>query len=90
MRETCFKLHGKEAVLSKMGEFKNLPPKKSTRVYLSAKEAEESAEKSEPAIILDLGELNEEEISKLKTFFKTFQGESCSLGQAGICFNSEI
>ena len=89
-RETCSKLHGKEVVLSKMGGFKNLPPKNSTRVYLSAKEAEEFVEKSKPTVIPDLGELNAEKMSKLKTFLKTFQGESCSLAQVSMCFNSEI
>ena len=73
-----------------MGGFKNLPSKNSTKVYLSAKEAEESTEKSEPIVIPDLGELNAKEMSKLKTFLKTFQGESCFLTQASMCFNFEI
>ena len=43
-QETCFKLHGKEVVLQKLGNFKNLPSR--NQAYLSNKQ-EEVIEKAE-------------------------------------------
>ena len=51
-------------------------------MYLTTKEPEEPTEKVDSIISSELGELNVEEISKLKSFLKILQGESCSLAQA--------
>ena len=42
-KDTCFQLHGKEAVLSRMGGFKNLQPK--NQANLTTKEPNETLEK---------------------------------------------
>ena len=89
-RDTCFKLHGKEAVvLSKLGGFRKLQPKNQGRAYPSTKETKEKIGKANSTASIDLGELNAEEIRKLKYFLKTLQGE-CSLTQAGMCLNSKL
>lgn len=83
IRETCFKLHGKEAVLKKIGGFKNMR----SQSYLSSKDPEEKGGKEEPKkpTEADLKLLNAEELSKLKAFLRTFQdGASCSTDQQGI------
>lgn len=40
-RDTCFKLHGKETIPSKLRDFKNLQLKNQGRAYLSTKETVE-------------------------------------------------
>ena len=79
--ETCFKLHGKEIVLSKMGGFQNLQRRNQTQAHLIIKEPKGTLEKTDPVATSELGELNAEEISKLKSFLKTIQNGSCSLAQ---------
>ena len=72
-KDTCFKLHGKEAVLSRMGGFKNLQPK--NHANLTTKEPNETPEKA-ATIVSELGEFSEDEISKLRSFLKTIQSSS--------------
>ena len=83
-RDNCFKLHGKEAVLSKLGGFPSTTtrPNTSNQSYLSHKGQEEDGtmEKLEENFSSDLTLLNSEEINKLKSFLKTIQDDgSCSL-----------
>jgi len=80
-RETCFKLHGKEAVLNKIGGFKNMKHQS----YLSSKEPKERTKKGEPKPTeTNLNQLNLEELDQLKALLRTFQdGASCSLVQQG-------
>ena len=85
-RETCFKLHRKEAVLGRIGGFKNMKP----QGYISNKDPKEVAHKGD---IAEAGstQLNPEELSKLKAFLWTFQdGASCSLVQQGKSLTSGI
>lgn len=91
-KETCFKLHGKEAVLNKLGGFKNIrtqgPPQNYPQSYLSNKEQEGEVEKEERPSVgtgMDFSQLNKEEFYKLKEFLKTIQdgGGSCSMAQQG-------
>ena len=86
-RETCFKLHGKEAVLQKLGGFKNMTSR--NQVYSSNRQ-EEPVEKTEPTPELEQNQLKADEISKLadevsklKMFLKTLQDGSCSIAQQG-------
>ncbi|XP_052170824.1 uncharacterized protein LOC127787025 [Diospyros lotus] len=76
-RETCFKLHGKEVVLNRLGSFKNLAAKNQAYVCSKGQEEEGLTNQSEPAPGADF--LNTEEISKLKLFLKTLQDGACSL-----------
>jgi len=89
-RETCFKLHGKEAVLSKMGGFRNLQPKNQAQAHLTIKELEGTVEKTDLAASFELGELNAEQISNLKSFMKLIQNGSWSLEQTSTCLNFEF
>jgi len=81
-RETCFKLHVKEAVLNKMGGFKNLQSKNKKRLYLSTKESEEPTEKVDSTVTFDLGELNADEINKLKILLTDFSREIILFGSS--------
>ena len=87
-KDNCFKLHGKEAVLSRIGGFKSRPPK--TQAYFSSTDQGEakSAGKTE-SIGADISQLNAEEMNKLKNFLKTLQYRACSLAQQGKLANSE-
>jgi len=49
--------------------------------HLTNKEQEETTEKADSIATSNTSELNDEEISKLKSFLKTIQGGSCSLAQ---------
>ena len=76
-QEICFKLHGQEIVLQKIGGFENIPCR--NQAYLSNKQ-EEVAEKTDA---MAEQELNADEINKLKEFLKTIQDGSCSIAQQG-------
>ena len=77
-QEACFKLQGKETILSKMGDFRSLSSK--NQAYLTTKEQEEATtNKANLAITSDLSQLNADEISKLKSFLRTIQDGTCSL-----------
>ncbi|XP_052175351.1 uncharacterized protein LOC127790104 [Diospyros lotus] len=88
-RETCFRLHGKEAMLNKVGGMENLQnfqPRRQIQAYQATKEEETALEKTD-SVTTDSSimteQLNAEEISKLKSFLKTIQGDSCSMAQTG-------
>ena len=66
-----------------------MQPKNRGKAYLSTEEMEETTEKANSIASSNLGELNAEEIGKLKSFLKTLQGE-CSLTQVGMCLNFEL
>lgn len=83
-KHTYFKLYGKDAVLSRKGGFRNAV-QKSTQ--FENKEPNDALEKVACAIS-ELGELSEDEISKLGCFLKTIQSDSCSIAQTG-CLTSE-
>ncbi|KAG8379348.1 hypothetical protein BUALT_Bualt07G0079000 [Buddleja alternifolia] len=76
--DTCFKLHGKEAVLNRIGGFKNLQSR--NQANLASHEPNEVPEKP-TTMVPELGEFSEDEISKLRSFLKTIQSSSCSLAQ---------
>ncbi|KAG8373611.1 hypothetical protein BUALT_Bualt11G0042300 [Buddleja alternifolia] len=76
--DTCFKLHGKEAVLNCIGGFKNLQSR--NQANLASHEPYEVPEKP-TSMVPKLGEFSEDEISKLRSFLKTIQSSSCSLAQ---------
>ncbi|XP_052204388.1 uncharacterized protein LOC127809557 [Diospyros lotus] len=83
--DTCFKLHGKEAILNRSGGgFKNLVAR--NQVYLSHNEQEEDQPgvKAEADSSSNLTPCNAEEINKLKSFLKSMQDGSCSLTQLEI------
>ncbi|XP_052195607.1 uncharacterized protein LOC127803432 [Diospyros lotus] len=83
-RDNCFKLHGKEAVLKKMGGFKNMAAQK--QAYISTKEQYEEGEttsKIESNSSTDLAQLDGEEINKLKAFLKTINNGNCVFAQQG-------
>jgi len=77
-RDYCFKLHGKEVVLKKMGGFKNMAAQK--QAYISSKENEEGGTigKEESAPGTEIAQLDGEEINKLKAFLKTINDENCT------------
>jgi len=54
-----------------MRGLKNLQPKSQAKVYLTTKEPEEPTEKANSTVSSNLGELNAEEINKLKSLLKT-------------------
>jgi len=87
-RDHCFKLHGKEAVLKKMGGFKNMATQK--QAYISAKEQEEGgiASKGKSIPGTNLAKLDSEEINKLTVFLKTINDRNCVFAQQGNCLHS--
>ena len=68
-RETCFKLHGKEVVLNRLGSCKNLAAKNYAYVCNKGQEEEGLTTQIESTPGADF--LNTGEISKLKLFLKT-------------------
>lgn len=74
-KDACFKLHGKETVLSRMGGFRNLQSRNQARRRYT---------------VSKLSEFSEVEINKLRSFLKTIQSGSFSKAQTCICLTSEI
>ena len=79
-RDDCFKLHGKEQVLSRKGGFKG------GKAHLTAGE-DQTQEKSNQA---GMGEFKKEEIEKLRNLLNSLEKSSstCSLAQSGKYLNS--
>jgi len=72
-----------------MEGFRNLQPRNQAQAHLTTKEPKGTPRKNNYAKNSELGELNVEEINKLKLFLKTIQNGSCSLAQTSTCLNSE-
>ena len=76
-QDYCFKLHGKEVVLKKMGGFKNIATQKQAYMTTKEQEDEETASKVESTPGTDLAQFDGEEINKLKAFLKTINDGNC-------------
>ncbi|XP_048227600.1 uncharacterized protein LOC125369430 [Ricinus communis] len=81
MREDCFKLYGKEQVLSRKGGFKG------GKAHLAGGE-DQNQEKSNQA---GIGEFKKEEIEKIKNLLNSFEKSSstCSLAQIGFGYGED-
>lgn len=67
-KDTCFKLHGNEAILCHIDGFRNLQLRKQANLTEEPKETLDKV----ATVVSELCELNEDEISKLRSFLKPF------------------